>query len=167
VVFETFEELVPGDGDAKSDLYLVDMGAATQAGASASAARPGKRRRHRRRLRLVSAESIPPRMQIARRGTFDSGMAHLRLSCPKAEISGPCRGKARLVDPRTGKVLASGRFKIKAGRRARIALDGRALPRGRRLLKALARVRGADLLGNAAVTRKRVVLQRAGREARR
>ncbi|HWO16101.1 MAG TPA: hypothetical protein VNM89_05255 [Solirubrobacterales bacterium] len=161
VVFETFEDLMPGDGDAKSDLYLVDMGAATQGGASASTARPGKRRRHQRRLRLVSAESIPPRMRIARRGMFDSEMARLQLSCPRAETSGPCRGKAKLVNPRTGKVLASGRFKIKTGRRARIALDGKALPRGRQSLKVIARVRGADRLRNTAVARKRVVLQRA------
>lgn len=168
VVFETFEDLMPGDGDAKRDLYLVDMGAATQAGASASAARPGKRRRHRhRRLRLVSAESIPPRMRIARRGRFDNSTARLRLRCPRAETSGPCRGRAKLVNPRTGKILAGGRFKIKAGRRVRVALAGKALPRGRRSLKALARVRGADLLGNAAVMKKKVVLRRAGRAARR
>lgn len=150
IVFETFEELVPGDADWKSDLYLVDMGPQGQAGASASAARPGKKRRHRRRLRLVSAESIAPRMRIASAGTFGGGVAHLRLGCPKVETSGPCHGRARLLAPGSHKVLASGTFRIRAGRHAKIALRGRALPHGDRSLTALARIRGADLLHNAA-----------------
>lgn len=162
VVFDTFEELVPGDGDIKSDLYLVDMAAPTQAGASVSSAQPARRRRHRHRVRLVSAESIPPRMRIARLGSFGGGVAYLRLGCPKPETSGPCHGKAKLVDTRTGRILASGRFRIGAGRHARVKLDGRALPRGRRSLKALARVRGVDALQNARVVRAEVRLRRSG-----
>jgi hypothetical protein len=165
VVFSTFEELVPGDGDAKSDLYLVDMGPQAQAegSASASRARPGKkrRRRHGRRIRLVSAESIPPRMDIAAGGTFGDGVAHLRLSCPKSETSGPCHGNARLLS-RGGKLLASGTFRIKVGRRARVDLHGSGLPRGRGALRAIARVRGADMLHNAARVHRRVTLRRNG-----
>jgi hypothetical protein len=162
IVFESWEELVPGDGDTKSDLYLVDMGPQDQAGASASAARPGKKRRHRRRIRLVSAESIPPRMRIAATGTFGDGIAHLRLGCPKAETSGPCHGRVRLLGVSTHRPLATGTFRIKAGRHAKVELDGRALPRGRGSLEALARVRGADMLHNAARMKREVKLRRVG-----
>ena len=142
---------MPGDGDAESDLYLVDMGPQPEPGArpgASAAARPGKKHRHRRRIRLVSAESIPPRMRIAAAGTFGDGVARLRLGCPKAESSGPCHGKAKLVS-RGGKVLASGSFRIKAGRHARVELDGTGLP-SRGSLTAVAQVRGADMLHNAA-----------------
>jgi WD40 repeat protein len=152
IAFSTFEELVPGDGDLNSDIYLVDMGPQPQpeGRASASAARPGRTGRHRphRRLRLVSAESIAPKMKIAARGTFGDGGVHLRLGCPKAETSGPCHGRAKLLS-RAGKVLASGSFRIGAGRHALVELDGRNLPR-RGSLSVIARVRGADMLHNAA-----------------
>lgn len=164
VVFDTFEELVPGDGDARSDLYLVDMGPQPQpeGTASASRARPVKRRRRRRRVRLVSAESIAPRMGIAAGGTFGKGAAHLRLSCPRAETSGPCHGRARLFSADGSRLLASGTFRIKAGRRARVELDGARLPRRPGPLRAVVRVRGADMLHNAARVHRRVTLRRTG-----
>ncbi len=161
VVFDTFEELVPSDGDAKSDLYLVDMGAAPQADASASAFHPRKRRRHRRRLRLVSAESIPPRMWITRQGTFSSGVAHLRLGCPKSERSGPCHGSARILKPHTRKRLAAGKFRIRTGRKGRLLLKLRHPPGSRKSVSVLARVRGVDRLGNAAIVTRRVILRRS------
>jgi hypothetical protein len=161
VVFETFEDLLPGDGDNHNDLYLVDMGPdnVTPSDSLARAARSGGKHPHRRQLRLVSAESIPPRMRIAAGGTFGNGKAHLEIGCPKAETSGPCHGRAKLIDPRTHAVLASGKFRIGSGHHARVELDGRALWRLGRSLSAIARVRGADRLHNAARVQATVVLR--------
>jgi hypothetical protein len=159
VVFETFEELVPGDRDAKSDLYLVDMGPQGNAAASASGSRTGAKRQAKRRLRLVSAESIPPRMRVASSGTYRDGAARLHLTCPKAEESGPCRGRVRLLAVGSKRPLATGSFQIGVGRRSKVVLRGSGLPR-RGTIRATARVKGADLLHNVARVRATVKLRR-------
>ena len=148
VAFATWEELVPGDNDVNQDIYVIDMGApaAGDAAASASRARPALHRRHHRRLRLVTAEAIAPRMGIARAGTLRNGTAHLSLGCPKAERSGPCHGRVKLLSRKTHRLLAAGAFRIPTGRRAAVTLRGTGLPH--RTVDALARVRGADMLGN-------------------
>ena len=101
-------------------------------------------------------------MRIAAAGTFGDGLAHLKLGCPKAETSGPCHGRVRLLAAGSHKLLATGTFRIEAGRHAKVELEGRALPRGRHSLEALARVRGADLLHNAARVKREVKLRRVG-----
>ena len=126
VAFATWEELIPGDNDAKRDIYVIDMGApaAGDAAASASRARPALHRRRHRRLRLVTAEAIAPRMGIARAGTLRDGTAHLSLGCPKAERSGPCHGRVKLLSRKTHRLLAAGAFRIPTGRRAAVTLRG-------------------------------------------
>lgn len=167
IAFSTFEELVPGDGDGEIDIYVVDMGApAAQAprptgrsGAAASRGRPVGGKGKQRRPRLITAESIAPRITVARTGVLRNGVVRLRLRCPKAERSGPCHGKVKLLTGK-GRRLASGSFRIPAGRRASVALKGRALPE--RAFRARARVRGADALGNRRTVTAAVKLRRAG-----
>jgi hypothetical protein len=157
VAFTTWEELVPGDNDTKEDVYVIDMGAAAgSAGASTSA----RRRPPKRRLRLVTAESIAPRMGVAKKAVLGKGTVRLRLRCPKAERSGPCRGRVKLLTPRGRRLLAAGGFRIAAGRKKVVLLRGKALPR--RAGRALARVRGADMLGNRRTVSATVKLRRAG-----
>jgi hypothetical protein len=143
VAFTTWEDFVPGDNDAKEDVYVVDMGAGSLSGGSARR-QPGKRRAQRR-PRLITAEAIAPRMGVAKRAVRFDGGAKLRLRCPKSEQSGPCRGRVGLFSPKRHRRLAGGSFRIAAGRSRVVLLKG-ALPPGAR--RALARVRGADLLGN-------------------
>jgi Tol biopolymer transport system component len=166
VAFSTWEDLVPGDNDVKSDIYLIDMGAESTGASASSASRARRhrphRRRHRRRLKLLTAEAIAPRMRIGTVARLHGGSARLRLACPKDERSGPCHGVAVLLRPSSHRVLARGRFRIRAGRRARVELAGRSLSR-RDIKRALARVRGADLLGNAATVTRAVRLRRAAR----
>lgn len=153
VAFTTWEELVPGDNDVDEDIYVVDMGAA--ASASASAARPQRGKKQRpRRAKLVTAESIAPRMGMPKTGVLGDDAARLGLRCPKAERSGPCRGQVTLLTPKSKRVLAKGRFKIKAGHRAPVVLAGRRLPAAAG--RFLVRVRAADMLGNRRVVAKPV-----------
>jgi hypothetical protein len=159
VAFTTWEELVPGDNDVKQDVYVIDMGTAA-ASASASARRPQKRR-----LRLVTAESIAPRMGVATKAVLGKETIRLRLRCPKAERSGPCRGRVRLVTPRRHRLLAAGSFRIAAGRKKAVLLRGKALPQ--RATRALARVRGADMLGNRRTVSATVRLRKGGLGAQR
>ncbi len=164
VSFSTWESLLPGDDDDKSDLYVIDMGA-PGAGSAARAAiagspsrkQPGKRRRAR--LRLVTAEAIPPRMGIAATGTRSAAGAKLRLSCPKAERSGPCHGRVKLL-ARGGshRVLARASFRVARAHRTVVELRGRNLPR-----RALARITGADMLGNRRTVSATVTLRGAKR----
>jgi hypothetical protein len=155
VAFTTWEELVPGDNDTKADVYVIDMGAAASASARASARRPQKRR-----LRLVTAESIAPRMGVARKAVLGEEAIRLRLRCPKAERSGPCRGRVKLLASRRGRLFAAGSFRIPAGRKKVVLLKGKTLPK--KAGRALARVRGADMLGNRRTVSAAVKLRRAG-----
>jgi hypothetical protein len=85
-------------------------------------------------------------MGIAKTGVLRDDAVRLRLRCPKSERSGPCRGRVKLLSPKRHHMLAAGTFHIRAGRKATVLLRGRAIPR--RAGRALARVRGADMLGN-------------------
>ncbi|HWB69742.1 MAG TPA: hypothetical protein VG518_07170, partial [Solirubrobacterales bacterium] len=144
------------------DVYVIDMGSGGQAGASASTARRGGKRAKKRRLRLVTAEAIPPKMRVAKAGTFDGKVARLRLRCPKKERSGPCRGRARLFSRRTGDVLGGGRFRIASGHGAGVAIRGPRLNGYRGPIRGMVvRVRGADRLGNAATVLAKVSLTRS------
>lgn len=157
VAFATWEELVPGDNDVKQDIYVIDMGVSAAGDAAASRAKPAKRR-HRRRLRLVTAEAIAPRMGIARVGALLDEAARLSLSCPKTERSGPCHGRVKLLGRKSHRVLVAGTFRIPAGRRAAVTLKRPGLPH--RTIRALARVRGVDLLGNHRTVTATVKLRR-------
>ncbi|HEX3240561.1 MAG TPA: hypothetical protein VHR18_10560 [Solirubrobacterales bacterium] len=168
IAFSTYEELVPGDDDVDVDIYVMDMGvpAAQRAprptgrfDAFTSRDRPIGVKRKQRRPRLITAESIAPLMTVARTGVLRDGVARLRLRCPRAERSGPCHGKVKLLTGK-GRVLASGSFRIPAGRRASVALKGQALPE--RSFRSRVRVRGADLLGNRRTVTATVKLRRAG-----
>lgn len=158
VAFSTWEELIPGDSDTKQDIYVIDMGAG-DASASGVAARPKKSRRRLRRLRLVTAESIAPRMGVAAVARLRDGSARLRLRCPKSERSGPCHGRVKLLAPKSHRVLASGAFRIPTGRAAVVRVSGPKLPR--RPQRLLARVRAADMLGNRRTLTATVRLRRA------
>ncbi len=165
VAFSTSEQLVPGDSDVKSDIYVIDMGVQGAAAGASARRQPGKhrgqQRRHgRRRLRLVTAEAIAPRVGIAKVGVVGKRAARLRLRCPKAETSGPCHGRVKLLGARQGgkrKLLASGHFRIAAGRSRAVRLRGRSLAAAGR--RAIARVRGADMLGNRRTVGARVRLR--------
>jgi hypothetical protein len=99
-------------------------------------------------------------MKVSPRGTFHGDAARLGVACPKEETSGPCRGAVKLLHPRTHELLARGTFRVAAGRRAKVKLEGRGLPETRRRIAALARVRGADLLDNTARVQRTVKLRR-------
>ncbi len=146
VAFSTWEELVPGDNDTKQDIYVIDMGAAgagaTASASSSAAARPRNSKRHRH-LRLVTAESIAPRMKIGPSATRTATGASLRLRCPKAETSGPCHGRVKLLTAKSHRVLSSAGFRIASDHAATVKLAARRLPG-----HVLVRVRGADELGN-------------------
>lgn len=97
-------------------------------------------------------------MGVSRSGVLGDGV--VRLRCPKAERSGPCHGRVKLAAGKGRRVLASGSFRIPAGRRVSVTLKGRALPE--RAFRARVRVRGADLLGNRRAVTATVKLRRAG-----
>jgi len=165
VAFSTWEQLVPGDNDTRQDVYVIDMGASSaSASISRAAGRKHRARRgKRRRLRLITAEAIAPRMRVARRGRLRGGTVALRLRCPKSERSGPCHGRVKLLRRANRKLLAGGRFRIAVGRRAKVLLRWRRIAGRPRV--ALARVRGVDRLGNSAVVERQVSLRR-GRKPR-
>lgn len=153
VVFATRGQLTKEDGDKERDVYLRR---AERVRKAAGASIVGSRRRHT--VVLVSAESIAPRMRIGRKGwLLGSGRAAIRLGCPKAETSGPCRGVVRLTGG-SGKRIGGARFEVRAGRRKAVAVRLRGSFEQSRRSIVRARVRGLDRLGNGAVVQRRVVL---------
>lgn len=98
------------------------------------------------------------------------GIGRLRLHCPKAEQSGPCRGRAAIRTPRLrlgkgrrGKRVVIGRagFRIAAGRTkaVKVRVGGRKLrllKRSRRARRVVAIARVRDGAGNRGTVRKRM-----------
>jgi hypothetical protein len=154
VAFATKERLTAEDTDGKMDFYLRRTGQLSRPG-SASASKA------RRRLVLLSAESIPPRMRISKAAKLLSNhRATVRLTCPKAEKSGPCHGLLKLKRTAHGHTLGKAGFQIAAGKRKWVAVRLRSsFPRG----TALALVRGVDRLGNRADVRQHLIVKKPER----
>jgi hypothetical protein len=141
IVFATSEPLVKRDLDRERDVYIRGSG--------------------QERSALLSVEAIAPRMQIAKRGALlRSGGIGIRLSCPKAETSGPCRGRLVLKAGRRGKRIGAVSFRIAPGRRAHVSVRPRSRLRAARQKSAFVRVRGVDALGNARVVTRKVRIGR-------
>jgi hypothetical protein len=152
IAFATKEQLTAEDTDRKMDFYVSRVGEVTRPGSASTSAKRAKRH-----TVLISAESIAPRMRIsAHAELLSSGAVSIRLGCPKAEKSGPCHGKLKLARSRHGKPLGSASFRIAPGHRKLVRLHPRhSLSLGN---AAFARVRGADRLGNSAITSRRITL---------
>jgi hypothetical protein len=137
VIFTTAARLTRTDIDLERDIYLRRVGSD--------------------RTILVSAEAIAPRMKVAKRGPLlASGVALVRVGCPKAETSGPCRGAVLLRRGRSR--LGHARFQVPPAKRraVRVRLRRSLSPSGP--VSVLARVRGTDRAGNSDVTVTRVKL---------
>lgn len=161
VAFSTNEQLNQFDYDAKADIYEIDMegpGSGRVVGATLRPASHNPRVSARHRVWLVTAESIAPRMAIARRGVLASGLASVRLTCPRKERSGPCHGRVRLLGSKNHRLLAAGVFRIPVGDSKAVQLRGTSPLR--RAGKVLVRVTGADRLGNRKTVSRQVVLSR-------
>ena len=105
-------------------------------------------------------------------------VVRLRLSCPRDELSPPCRGRVFLRTrgkvgfrgKRRRIVLARARFRIAAGRTMEVRLRGRKLSlvrRSRRARHAVAIVRVRDAAGNRSLARRGVVVIPRTRSQRR
>lgn len=154
IAFATKEQLTAEDTDHKMDFYVSRVGQVTRPGSASSSAK-----RSKRRTVLISAESIPPLMRIfAHAKLLGSGKVAVRLTCPKAEKSGPCHGKLKLASSRRGKPLGVATFRIAPGKHKRVQVTlRRSLPMGPSG-SLFARARGLDRLGNSAVVIRRVKL---------
>jgi hypothetical protein len=138
VVFATRAGLVAGDTNHERDTYMRRIGSKHPV--------------------LLSAETIPPRMSVSRRGArLPSGRVAIRLTCPKVEQDGPCHGSLSLAEKRNGKPLGRSAFSIAVGKRKRIVvrLHRTVSPAGGSLV---ARVLGVDHLGNAHASTSKIRL---------
>lgn len=135
VVYATTEAQVQKDLDRERDVYLRRVG--------------------QERSVLLSGEAIAPQMQIAKRGRLlRSGRVSVGLSCPKSEVSGPCRGKLLLKRGRNGPRIGGASFRIAPGHRAPASVRLRhrvSVPKS-----AFIRVRGIDALENAQIVTQRI-----------
>lgn len=144
VVFATTDPLVAGDRDGQRDIYLHRAGQDKNV--------------------LLSGETIAPLMRIAKRGSLlPSGAVGVTLACPKAETSGPCRGRLVLSPGRRRPRLGAASFRIAPGRRLRVAVRPRDRYRGSVPVVVLARAHGADALGNARISVRRIRIGGAAR----
>ena len=158
LLFQTFEQTQDIDADSRQDIYDAQITFAPAARAAAPGAKVAKRRRLRRRIRLITVESIPPRFSIAKRGGLGGEAAHVFVGCSRKERSGPCRGKLTLRR-RSGKLLGAAHFRVRPGKRTLVAVPLRTGKHARRLV-VVARLRGRDRVGNRASARGVVALSR-------
>lgn len=165
VAFSTREALVAVDTDNRMDIYSRSTGHLGQlegeedeqglqkASASVSAVKQPKRR-----TRLISAESIAPRMKVVGKVALSGRRAAVRLRCPKAERSGPCRGVVRIRVSGRKAVRGSTRFRVRSGKTARLRIGLNRKVRGRKG-KAKLRIKAADRLGNTARSTRRIAVR--------
>lgn len=153
IAFASRERLTTTDLDGAVDFYARTAVGLGSAGASRRLA-PTRRSR----TVLLSAESIAPKMGVARVvRRLGQKRLGLRITCPRTEKTGPCRGRVGLRTAK-GLPLAGGRFRIRPGngKVVNLRLKGR---RARGLPpRAAARVIGADRLGNSKTVRRVVRL---------
>jgi hypothetical protein len=145
VAFTTVESLLAVDTDDRMDIYARTLGVTERAGGATVSAR--KKKTKRSRTRLVSAESVAPRMKVKgpvrMRGARS---AIVRLTCPKHEETGPCRGRVSLAPKSKKGSRGTGRFSVKPGKTAKVRIHLNKKPSGQ--WKARLRIVAADLLGN-------------------
>ena len=159
VAFVTTERMTGEDTDRASDIYVrqVDLVPAARPRRATASKLSGASAR----TLLVSAESIAPRMGVARRGRLlGPRRAALRLACPKTETTGPCHGS--IVMRSRGSVVARGGFKIRVGAHRWVKLRLQRRIDARRMVARL-EVRGFDRLRNGHAVGRRVVLRKRGR----
>ncbi|MDQ2700482.1 MAG: hypothetical protein M3Y23_04040 [Actinomycetota bacterium] len=162
IAFTTVERLLDVDMDDRMDIYartLAGIDRAAPARATVSAGRAGSRMKKRRaRTVLISAESVAPKVKL--RGSLKmtgKRTAALRLSCPKKEETGPCRGKVTLKPVRKG-APGKGSFSIKAGKSRLVKIKLKRKPAAG-TWKAKAKLVAADRLGNRFRTSRKLTVR--------
>ena len=160
IAFNTVESLVSVDTDDRMDVYsrtvagLERFGAGSPtAGASATAAAT-----KRGRTVLLSAESVAPRMKVGRAAQSSPRRVKLKMTCPKTEETGPCRGSVRLK-ALGGRTSGKGTFSVKAGRSKPVTVKLRSSVKGGKSWKAIVRIKASDRLGNSARTSSRLTVR--------
>lgn len=153
ISFSTPEPLLPVDTDLRMDIYAFSTDGLYRPG-DAPASASASARKKKRRVVLVSAESIAPRMKVIGRPRAAGRRAVVRLRCPKAEQTGPCRGilKVRFAGAKAPRGQA--RFRIKAGKTKRVAVKLNRNLSGQR--RARLRIKAWDRLGNTAHSTRRI-----------
>jgi hypothetical protein len=115
-----------------------------------------------RREWLVDTTGPKVKISGARVRLTRTGVAKVRLRCRRSESAGPCSGRLKLAT-RGGLRLGSKRFKLVPGvsKRVRVKLgrSKRALVADRGRLKARAKARAHDRLGNVASSRRTFTLR--------
>jgi hypothetical protein len=155
VAFATSERMTGEDTDQAPDIYVRQV--ELQRLARSRVGTASKLRGGSARTMLVSAESIAPRMRIARRGRLlGPRRGEIRLGCPKSEKTGPCHGS--VVVRSHGSVAAKGGFTIRAGARRPVRLRLRRRVDAR-FLAVRVEVRGYDRLGNGRAVGARILLR--------
>ncbi|MGA7434863.1 MAG: hypothetical protein WBW44_04500 [Solirubrobacterales bacterium] len=154
IAFSSAERMNGLDTDKLTDIYQRVI---SESGEAVVSAAKGKAMR---RTRLISAESIAPRMKVSGKVKMKAARkATVLLSCPKEEKNGPCRGSIRVKSKDKAKVAGKSRFKIKSGKAKNVPLRLTRSP-GQTKRKLQVTVRAADRLGNQRTTKRRAAVRR-------
>lgn len=161
VAFTTTESLVALDTDTKMDVYGRSLGIVDRVGGDEQPARASASAKKRRsRTFLISAESNAPKMKVGKASMKKSRAATVRLTCPKNEETGPCRGIVSLKPKSKAGASGKGSFSIKAGRSKAVRVKlGSAVEAGR-AWPATVRLKASDRLGNTARSVRRISVRR-------
>ena len=160
VAFTTVESLVGVDTDEHMDVYRraatgVDRLDATTTRAAVSA----DLSKGSSRTVLLSAESIAPKMKIGKARQKSARVATVRISCPRAEETGPCRGTLRLKPKSARGATGKGTFRIKAGTGRAVSVKLGSSVKDRKAWRARVRVVASDRLGNSRRSSRAIVIR--------
>ena len=142
------------------DVYGRSLGVVDRVGGEGQPARASaSAKKHRSRTVLISAESNAPKMKVGKASMKKGRTATVRLTCPKDEETGPCRGILRLKPKSKIGASGKGRFSIRAGRSKAVRVKlGSPIEAGR-AWPATVRLRASDRLGNTARSARRITVR--------
>lgn len=149
VAFTTTEPLVAVDTDTRMDVYGRSLDLVGRVGDGEQPARASaSAKKSRSRTVLISAESNAPKMKVGKASMKGNRTATVRLTCPKNETTGPCRGWIRLMGMRKRSPSGRGKFRIKTGRTKAVVVKLDEAARPGKVWVAGITVKASDRLGN-------------------
>lgn len=123
VAYLTRERMTENDLDRNGTDYFLRTFDSTEASVSTGGSANRRAEGRKARTRLVSEETSPPEMKLGKRLKLDRARSvAIRISCPKAEVNGPCAGKVTITNDRRKNIRGTGRFRVPAGKSRRLVV---------------------------------------------
>jgi len=123
VAYLTRERMTENDLDKSETDYFLRTFDSTEASVSSGRSANRESARKRSRTRLISEETSPPRMKLGKRMKIaGKSSVAVRITCPKAEVNGPCAGQVTVTHSQRKTIRGKKMFQIPTGKSRKLVL---------------------------------------------